>query len=59
MPKENNDSVEGSLMYVQCCVCKKFMDSKPGPLGAISHGLCPECYALQIAELDATLMIGV
>ncbi len=42
---------EGSLMYVVCCRCKEFLDTKPGNLGSLTHGLCPKCFQEMIAEI--------
>ena len=50
--KGNDLEMEGSLMLCQCCVCRKMLDSKPGPLNEISHGLCTECYESQMKELQ-------
>ena len=43
-----------SLMVVQCCKCRQFIHSKPGPLGAISHGYCDECMKKEINKLKRT-----
>lgn len=33
-----------------CCECQKILRTDlPGPTGAISHGLCPEC----VADIEA------
>ena len=49
-----------SLMAVQCCKCRDFIDSKPGPLGGISHSLCPECFEqeMQKADIHASAAAG-
>lgn len=48
-PKKDPD---GSLMYVVCSKCREFLDSKPGNLNSVSHGLCKKCFDEQMRELD-------
>ena len=43
---------DGSLMYVVCSRCKEFLDTKPGNLGSLSHGLCRKCYEQTLAEVE-------
>ncbi len=49
--KEQEDS--GALMYVKCAYCGKWMDVKPGRLHWVSHGLCEECLAKEMAKIRA------
>lgn len=42
-----------ALLRVTCCVCGKYLGSKDGRgVSGVSHGLCPECYEKQVAEID-------
>ena len=42
---------DASLMYVVCCVCKSFIDTKLGALDAISHTVCDECYPGELQKV--------
>ena len=55
---EESDTQEGEhtepgLMYVVCAKCKTWIDSKPGRVNVISHGLCQSCYEEAERQLDA------
>ena len=39
-------------MATICMVCKALISGTVGD-GPVSHGLCPECFAAMLAELDA------
>ena len=41
------------LMYVQCCFCREFIGSKPGPLASVSHGVCEKCLKREMEKLEA------
>ena len=44
-----------TTMYIQCCVCREFIDSKETSGNAkISHGICPECFDEEIKKSDKT-----
>ena len=45
-------NLEAGLMYVKCAYCGDWMDSKEGPINAISHGCCDPCFEEQKKELD-------
>ena len=49
---KNNMNEEAGLMYVVCSYCGDFLESKSGPINAISHGCCEDCFKEQIDELD-------
>lgn len=45
------DDDTGELMYVRCSLCGEWMDSKPGRLNWVSHGLCPVCHDKEMARI--------
>lgn len=49
--KEEPQDDMRELMYVVCCACREFLDVKPGPMGQITHGYCPDCYSDAIKQL--------
>ncbi len=49
----SDSSDSAGLMYVRCAACGEWMDSKPGDVTQVSHGLCIPCYERQIELLDA------
>jgi len=51
-PDKKKPSEAGELMYVRCARCGQWLDVKPGRINAVSHGLCPECFALEMGRLD-------
>jgi hypothetical protein len=51
--KKHMANLNGGLMYVFCCKCRTPIDSKPGKLNSISHGLCPECFKNEMDEMEA------
>ncbi|MBA4387055.1 MAG: hypothetical protein C0404_03680 [Verrucomicrobia bacterium] len=44
MSPQSKKDPDGSLMYVVCSKCREFLDSKPGNLNSVSHGLCRKCF---------------
>jgi len=41
-----------ALMPIQCSVCGSWLDVKPGIINAITHSLCPECFAREIDKIN-------
>lgn len=39
-------------MIIICGWCKKFLGTKPGNVGEVSHGMCAECKAEQLRLLE-------
>lgn len=56
-PQETRDesSDTGSLMYVVCCRCHRFIEVRPGPIEAMTHTYCDECYKAMMEEIDNVL----
>lgn len=48
----NNTDDHNALMSVQCAYCGLWIDSKPGPLNAISHGICEKCFKEHYTEVE-------
>lgn len=51
-----------AMFTVVCCVCGDVIESKPGPLGMISHGYCLGCYEEAMADAGrdrSTTLLGL
>jgi len=52
---EKGDAGDASLMYVVCSKCHKFLEVRPGPIEAMTHTYCDECYAEMMTEIEQVL----
>ena len=41
-----------SLMYVVCAKCRKFLEVRPGPIEAMTHTYCEDCYHEMMKEIE-------
>ena len=51
----DDSSDSGSLMYVVCCRCHRFIEVRPGPIEAMTHTYCDACYKVMMEEIDDVL----
>ncbi len=55
LPIPGVEEDNGELMYVRCSLCGEWLDSKPGRVNWISHGVCPVCYVKEVARIELFL----
>ncbi|MBN1672455.1 MAG: hypothetical protein JXR37_15550 [Kiritimatiellae bacterium] len=54
-PPANDAGGDATLMYVVCCRCHKFLEVRPGPIEAMTHTYCEDCYKAMMTEIDDVL----
>ena len=41
---------EAELMYIVCAYCRNFIDVRQGSMYSISHGICPDCFKVEMEK---------